>query len=115
MAKAEGIPFKIVEESAYETMNVTATPRKIENRSQRAVVPASPVRKTDAFKNKEYTRIIAGNLPLHGTKVLVISAINLSRRINDSTGNYTCCIASESHAHCQSLLAMAPYTLEECI
>ena len=77
MANAEGMPFSTVRDKVHDTMNVTITPRNTENSSQTAVPVLAADRMSDC-KNRADIRMIAGNLPLQGTKVFVRHAINLS-------------------------------------
>ena len=76
--KLDGIPFKIVFDKILDTRNVIKTPRiitpvkiSVENNDCKgdAAIPT---------KNIDISAIIVGNLPLQGTKQLVIIAISLS-------------------------------------
>ena len=69
------MPFKIVIESIFDTINVTKTLTKINIISINALINPELLLVT---KNIVIKEIKSGNLPLHGTKLLVIIAINLS-------------------------------------
>lgn len=76
--KAEGIPFKNVLERNFDINNEVIIPtitKKVKAKEDRSelVKPEKPT-----TKNIVMIDMIAGNLPLHGTKLLVRIAINLS-------------------------------------
>lgn len=76
--KVDGIPFKKVFDSAYETSNVMQTPRRTSNVINiEGTIPFTKELEVMA-KNADAMAIMVGNLPLQGTKVFVIIAISLS-------------------------------------
>lgn len=73
------MPFKTVDESSLDIKNVINIP-KIINKVSIAVERRESVNVAEKpTKNIVIIEIKAGNLPLHGTKLLVRIAINLSR------------------------------------
>ena len=77
----DGIPFNIVSDNSRETAKVISIPSKITAVSARA---DSAVSNTPALpiKNIVMSVMIAGNRPLHGTKLLV--SIAISRSLGES-------------------------------
>lgn len=68
-----------VSDNSFDTTKVAATPNKITSISISAVASDVNGAITTPAKKIVISDIMAGNLPLHGTKELVIMAINRSR------------------------------------
>lgn len=80
--KEEGIPFNTVMERALETTKVMHTPRTMNRVRSRADSMESKAPPDTPTKNMEMMAMRVGNLPLHGTKLLVIMA--MSRSLGES-------------------------------
>ena len=76
--KEEGIPFNTVMERTLETAKVMHTPRTMNRVRSRADSMESKAPPDTPTKNMEIMAIRVGNLPLQGTKLLVIMAISRS-------------------------------------
>ena len=75
----DGTPFNAVTESIFETKSVKIIPNIINPESIKADNAERVKEYDDVTKNIDMIDIIAGNLPLQGTKEFVIIAISLSR------------------------------------
>ena len=80
--KEEGIPFNTVMDRALETTKVMHTPRTMNKVRSRADSMESKAPPDTPTKNMEIMAMRVGNLPLHGTKLLVIMA--MSRSLGES-------------------------------
>lgn len=80
--KEEGIPFNTVMERTLETAKVMHTPRTMNRVRSRADSMESKAPPDTPTKNMEIMAIRVGNLPLQGTKLLVIMA--MSRSLGES-------------------------------
>lgn len=76
--KEDAIPFSIVPERILDTKNVINTPRTITKVNNTADAAYWYEAETPVIKNIVIMAISVGNLPLHGTKLLVIIAIRRS-------------------------------------
>lgn len=76
--KLEGIPLRNVLDSNLEIINVITTPNMIILVRINADIIDLNGPESDPTKNMAITEISMGNLPLQGTKLFVIIAINLS-------------------------------------
>ena len=77
--KEEGTPFNTVDDRIFEEMNVPSIPSSIMAVSIKAANIEFKKLAEFAIKNIEINVISVGNLPLHGTRLLVMIAISLSR------------------------------------
>lgn len=80
--KEEGIPFNTVMERTLETAKVMHTPRTMNRVRSRADSMESKAPPDTPTKNMEIMAMRVGNLPLQGTKLLVIMA--MSRSLGES-------------------------------
>ena len=76
--KEDGIPFKIVFDKILDITNVIIIPRIITNMTAIVDTIDAPIPPIVPAINIVAMVIKNGNLPLHGTKLLVNTAINLS-------------------------------------